>query len=81
MKVLLAAFLVLVVCTSALPQRTRIVAAAEANGTYRYRRNEIKMTSPSFIHRILRTARLPSNFFGGIRSTSLRIVLSIAVLA
>src|SRR5712692_7832270 len=30
-------------CSSAVPQKVRIVTAAEANGTYRYRRNEIKI--------------------------------------
>src|SRR5437763_15173089 len=34
---------VLAICTSAVPQGARIVTAAEANGTYRYRRNEIKI--------------------------------------
>src|SRR5256714_12337814 len=43
MKLLLALLLVLIVFTSAIPQATRIVTAAEANGTYRYRRNEIKI--------------------------------------
>ena len=43
MKLLLAVLFVLIVCTSAVPQGTRIVAAAEANGTYRYRHNEIKI--------------------------------------
>src|SRR2546423_12204083 len=43
MKLLLALLFVLIVCTSAIPQGTRIVTAAEANGTYRYRRNEIKI--------------------------------------
>ncbi len=43
MKLLLAMLFILIVCTSAVPQGTRIVTAAEANGTYRYRRNEIKI--------------------------------------
>jgi hypothetical protein len=43
MKLLLALLFILIVCTSAVPQGTRIVTAAEANGTYRYRRNEIKI--------------------------------------
>ncbi len=101
MKLLLAMLFILIVCTSAVPQGTRIVTAAEANGTYRYRRNEIKilalghkrmlekpqakprskMTRLCLTRRILRNARLPSNFFGEIRSTSLRIIQSIAVLA
>jgi len=43
MKPLLSMLFVLAICTSAVPQGTRIVTAAEANGTYRYRRNEIKI--------------------------------------
>ena len=43
MKLLLALLFILIVSTSAVPQGTRIVTAAEANGTYRYRRNEIKI--------------------------------------
>lgn len=43
MKILLAVFFTLVLCASALPQKTRIVTGAEANGTYRSGRNEIKI--------------------------------------
>ncbi len=43
MKTLLSLLLVLTFYNSALPQGTRIVTGAEANGTYRYRRNEIKI--------------------------------------
>src|ERR1700682_6202524 len=43
MKLLVAMIFILIVCTSAVPQGARIVTAAEANGTYRYRRNEIKI--------------------------------------
>src|SRR5437660_2921689 len=43
MKLLLSMLFVLAICTSAVPQGARIVTAAEANGTYRYRRNEIKI--------------------------------------
>ncbi|MDX6446798.1 MAG: hypothetical protein QOH71_3872 [Blastocatellia bacterium] len=43
MKLLIAMIVSLTICSSAVPQGTRIVTAAEANGTYRYRRNEIKI--------------------------------------
>src|SRR5436309_15369222 len=43
MKPLLSMLFVLAICTSAVQQKVRIVTAAEANGTYRYRRNEIKI--------------------------------------
>ncbi|MDX6558043.1 MAG: hypothetical protein QOF72_1092 [Blastocatellia bacterium] len=43
MKLVLAMLFILILCTSAVPQGTRVVTAAEANGTYRYRRNEIKI--------------------------------------
>lgn len=40
---LLSFLLLIVLCNSAVSQRTRIVTAAEANGTYRSGRNEIKI--------------------------------------
>src|SRR5205807_5656453 len=43
MKLLPSMALMLAIWRSAIPQGTRIVTAAEANGTYRYRRNEIKI--------------------------------------
>ncbi|HYR74265.1 MAG TPA: hypothetical protein VEM96_00350 [Pyrinomonadaceae bacterium] len=43
MKILFSLLFTLVLCGSALPQGTRIVTAAEANGTYRAGRNEIKI--------------------------------------
>lgn len=43
MKSLLSVLITLILCGSALPQGTRIVTAAEANGTYRSGRNEIKI--------------------------------------
>ena len=43
MKLLLSGLFIIILFTSAVPQGTRIVTAAEANGTYRYRRNEIKI--------------------------------------
>src|SRR5438874_13100293 len=43
MKLLPSMLFLLALCTSAVPQVARIVTAAEANGTYRYRRNEIKI--------------------------------------
>src|SRR3979409_1170676 len=43
MKVLLAMLFTLMLFSSAVPQGARIITAAEANGTYRYRRNEIKI--------------------------------------
>lgn len=42
MKILSAVLLVLASCCAVLPQ-PRIVTAAQANGTYRYRSNEIKI--------------------------------------
>ena len=42
MKVFVAVLLVLASCCAVLPQ-PRIVTAAQANGTYRYRSNEIKI--------------------------------------
>jgi len=43
MKPLLALLLTLLVCSPVLPQGARTVTAAEANGTYLYRHNEIKV--------------------------------------
>ena len=43
MKLILAALFTLILCSSAIPQGPRVITAAEANGTYRYRRNEIKI--------------------------------------
>ncbi|MFN2579072.1 MAG: hypothetical protein ABR607_15460 [Pyrinomonadaceae bacterium] len=43
MRPFLVLIFALVVCISAVPQESRIVTAAEANGTYRYRHNEIKI--------------------------------------
>ena len=43
MKILIAALLTLVSFGLAAPQASRIVTATEANGTYRYRSNEIKI--------------------------------------
>ena len=43
MKLILAALFTLIFCSSAIPQGPRVITAAEANGTYRYRRNEIKI--------------------------------------
>ena len=43
MKLVVCVLFIFFLCSSAVPQRARIVTAAEANGTYRYRRNEIKI--------------------------------------
>jgi len=43
MKRSIPAFLTLILVAPALPQSPRIVTAAEANGTYRYRENEIRI--------------------------------------
>src|SRR5262245_41870042 len=43
MKRSIPAFLTLILVAPALPQSPRIVTAAEANGTYRYRQNEIRI--------------------------------------
>jgi len=43
MKIVALVFLTLIVVTPALAQTPRIVTAAEANGTYGYRHNEIKI--------------------------------------
>ena len=43
MKLIVCLLFIVFLCSSAVPQRARIVTAAEANGTYRYRRNEIKI--------------------------------------
>ena len=43
MKVFLAALITLVLCGFAVPQESRVVTAAEANGTYRSGHNEIKI--------------------------------------
>ena len=43
MKLVVCVLFIFFLCGSAVPQRARIVTAAEANGTYRYRRNEIKI--------------------------------------
>ena len=43
MKPVVCVLFIFFLCSSAVPQKARIVTAAEANGTYRYRRNEIKI--------------------------------------
>jgi len=43
MKIFIPAFLTLILVAPSLPQSPRIVTAAEANGTYRYRQNEIRI--------------------------------------
>ena len=43
MKLVVCVLFIFFLCSSAVPQRARIVTAAEASGTYRYRRNEIKI--------------------------------------
>ena len=43
MKLFSSLLLIVILCNSAFSQRARIVTAAEANGTYRSRRNEIKI--------------------------------------
>ena len=43
MKLIGSVLFIVFLCSSAVPQKVRIVTAAEANGTYRYRRNEIKI--------------------------------------
>lgn len=43
MKILLGVLFILIPGAAALPQATRIVTGAEANGTYRSGRNEIKI--------------------------------------
>jgi hypothetical protein len=43
MRITVAVFLTLMLFGAALPQTPRIVTAAQANGTYRYRQNEIKI--------------------------------------
>jgi hypothetical protein len=43
MKLVVCALFIVFLCSSAVPQKVRIVTAAEANGTYRHRRNEIKI--------------------------------------
>ena len=43
MKSLLSVLITLILCNSAFSQGTRIVTGAEANGTYRSGRNEIKI--------------------------------------
>jgi hypothetical protein len=43
MKVLFSSFVALTLFSSALSQTPRIVTATQANGTYRYRQNEIKI--------------------------------------
>ncbi len=43
MKLISSLLFIVFLCSSAVPQKVRIVTAAEANGTYRYRRNEIKI--------------------------------------
>ncbi len=43
MKVIGSTFFILMLCSAALSQAPRVVTAAEANGTYRYRHNEIKI--------------------------------------
>jgi hypothetical protein len=42
-KLIVSLLFIVFLCSSAVPQRARIVTAAEANGTYRYRRDEIKI--------------------------------------
>jgi hypothetical protein len=43
MKLIVSLLFIVFLCSSAVPQKARIVTATEANGTYRYRRNEIKI--------------------------------------
>ena len=43
MRLFSSLLLIVILCNSAFSQRARIVTAAEANGTYRSRRNEIKI--------------------------------------
>ena len=43
MKFAFLVFFTLLLCGAALPQTPRIVTAPQANGTYRYRQNEIKI--------------------------------------
>jgi len=43
MKIVVAIFLTLTACSLAFSQTPRIVTASQANGTYRYRQNEIKI--------------------------------------
>jgi hypothetical protein len=43
MKLVIGVLFIVFLSSSAVPQKARIVTAAEANGTYRYRRNEIKI--------------------------------------
>ena len=43
MKVAVSVFFTLILCGTTLPQTPRIVTATQANGTYSYRRNEIKI--------------------------------------
>jgi len=43
MKFAVSVFFTLILCGSTLPQTPRMVTATQANGTYSYRRNEIKI--------------------------------------
>ena len=43
MKFAVSVFFTLLLCGAALPQTPRIVTAPQANGTYGYRQNEIKI--------------------------------------
>jgi hypothetical protein len=43
MKFVGSVFFMLILCGTSLPQTPRIVTAPQANGTYRYRENEIKI--------------------------------------
>jgi len=43
MRFAVSVFFMLILCGASLPQTPRIVTATQANGTYSYRRNEIKI--------------------------------------
>ena len=43
MKFAVSVFFTLILCSTTLPQTPRIVTAPQANGTYSYRQNEIKI--------------------------------------